>query len=262
MTRNLENHKRNLRAGCFAAHPTGRKMLALLAIAAGATLAYAGGENCRPRGVTWASATPSATAASSAVATHPLTTVAAPGGYCPGGLPAHIGGIGSADPDPVLAPADLDAVDAAMIIKAQFPDVSARIRSVKLEPGDTIGDAKAEPYWKVEVVCGSDEFLATLDVGARSIHIKYTGGAKATDAVEEEQDTPTVPGAGDHGGQIGDEPAKGGPEAVRALDMFEAIDIVAQKLEEKKDLPEPVPADKITDRPQPKRRNDSTGSRW
>ena len=81
-----EDGKSNTQRCSLAGHSTGRKLLATLAIAAGSSLAFAGGEECIPR-KWYASASPSnANAVSAKALTGPLSTAVAPGGYCPGGL--------------------------------------------------------------------------------------------------------------------------------------------------------------------------------
>jgi hypothetical protein len=245
-----------------------------IAIAATSTLALAGGENCRPRMPGMAN--PSAADIDSAIAGR-VYAAPAISGYCPGGLSGandHGGDVGAADAEEVSARANLDAVDAAMILKNAYVDVAAWIRAVKFEPGDTKGEVKTDPHWKIEFVCGSEEWLAKLDAKAGTIiDIKYVGGAKATGAPDvEEIAVPARRKPAIHLGcattncGVEDALAKQLPEVetADAMDMFEAFDLLAEKLEEQpKDLPDPVPAKKITDRPHPKKKkNDSTGSRW
>lgn len=246
-------------------HRSLRWTAAVAAVAAGSAVALAGGKMCLILSNPPIDGTRVEASSVTGIAAGGVTLIAPGGGYCPGGLPPHsekaIDGLDAGDPEAVKAALnEIDAVDAAMIAKAQFAGAT-KVHSVKFEPADTDGIVKGDWVWKVELSTSShDEWSITVDTNTGLIAKQpYPPKKELTNNTAEIEDLALHNPEPIDG--MARKPLAAAPlNDVEAIDMFDAIDLVACKLEAlQKDDPEPVPTVKTTDRPQPKL-TPSTGS--
>lgn len=249
-------------------------LAAFLVVSAG-SVALAGGKECRLYAAGTVSGTRVDGATASAVSG--LTMIGVGLGYCPGGLPAppidSASGSDAGAPDAWSKLDEIDVVEAAAIAKAHLADPGARVYSAKIEYLDVSGEILLRPYWRIDVLTSAkEEWCVTLDPASNEIDAKLTAKASTTESLEDLaarnlEDAAGTPMKPNDSSAINDVHI---PPVSRALidaendtiDVFEAIALTAEKLEiELKRVPEPVPAQKITDRPHPKGNTNSTGSR-